>query len=39
MLADIRSIVDMGMRRMTVKMGGNNGCDEVGLHFVEDWRE
>jgi hypothetical protein len=34
MLADIRSIVDLGMRRMAMKIGGNNSPDEAGLHFV-----
>jgi hypothetical protein len=33
MLADIRSIVDLGMRRMVMKMGGNNSPDEAELHF------
>jgi hypothetical protein len=36
MPADIRSIVDLEIRRMALKMEENNSPDGAGLHFVGD---
>jgi hypothetical protein len=39
MLADVRSIGNLGGRGMAMKMGGNNSPNEPGVHFVDEGYE